>query len=313
MKLDDRIKKDLGELYDSDLFKYIQLFKDCKITEAEQLSQDLFDEPDCFSTHGLPGYYTGDREAKTVMVMLNPGSDVLSRNNPFATEEALKKLNMRTDSIDLFVDTFKEGSANFGEKDADRVDNFDVKQAAFLKDWPEDCGVVIPEDFPDKVSSLAGKENEKKRNKLLQNVKQNVLMQKLQLELIPYASREFKSIGNERIKHLFPYVETLFDEIFRCEERKYVIFCSDFFYRLFELYSKSEYPGTIDIDDKQSRKVFNNGKNSYCTSIRINYGGKSMKAIIAHTFPNKTLPNAYEIMREYGAFCYDVWKNSRFK
>ena len=85
------------------------------------------------------------------------------------------------------------------------------------------------------------------------------------------------------------------------------------FYRLFELYSKSEYPGTIDIDDKQSRDVFNNGKNSYCTSIRINYEGKSMKAIIAHTFPNKTLPNAYEIMRKYGAFCYYVWKNSRFK
>ena len=154
--LDDRIRKDLEDLYNSGILKFIEQFKNCKIKEAEELSKNLFDTPNELSSHGLPGYYTGKRDAKTVMVMLNPGSDVISHNNPFVTEKALertmKELGITNPSSSAdFLNLFVKGSNNYGDID---------------KDDKED----------------------------LREVKRNVLMEKLQLELIPYASREFKKM-----------------------------------------------------------------------------------------------------------------------
>ena len=147
-------------------------------------------------------------------------------------------------------------------------------------------------------------------------------MSKLQLELIPYASREFKNVKPSKMHFLFPYVETLFDEIFSYE-RNYVIFCSDFFEKLFKKYSKDRGgQGCIQfegLDNKPYMQLFKkidkNGKEketkAYCTPIKITYNkGKAMKsihAVIAHTFPNKALPNAYDKMQEYGKFCFDEY------
>lgn len=328
MTLDDRIKKDLENLYDSGILEYIRRFKGCKINEAEQLSKALFGNSNEFSTHGLPGYFVGNRDAQTVMVMLNPGTDVISQNNPFVTERTLNKLKINTGAPDVFVKSFKEGSRNFGDLDVVdegkdkgriRLDNFDIKQAAFLKAW-DDSDVVIPDEFPDMVTNMPprrSKDQKEKLNDLLRKVKREVLLNKLQLELVPYASREFKSISDDKMHFLFPYVETLFEEIFRCK-RKYVIFCSDFFERLFRMYTNDEhYPGIIDIDldKKQSMQLLNKGK-AYCTPITIKYAGKAMtsiNAVIAHTFPNKSLPNAYEKMKDYGEFCFKVYNSYKNK
>jgi hypothetical protein len=311
MTIDDRIKNDLEDLYNSGILAYIQQFKGCKINEAEQLSTALFGNSDEFSTHGLPGYYVGNRDAKTVMVMLNPGSDVISQNNPFVTERTLNKLKINTDTHDEFVKSFKKGSQNFGDLDIVdegkdkgkiRLDNFDIKQAAFLKAW-ESRGFEIQDPFPTKDEKDG-----------LRIVKKDVLMNKLQLELIPYASREFKSVKDDKMPSLFPYVETLFEEIFRCE-RKYVIFCSDFFERLFRMYSDDmNYSGSIVLGGKEEMVLFQKEnkkeRKAYCTPITIKYFGKAMSsidAVIAHTFPNKSLPNAYDKMQEYGKFCFDVF------
>ena len=322
MKLDDRIKKDTEDLYNSGILTFIQQFKNCKIKAAEQLSMDLFGTSDELSSHGLPGYYTGKRDAKTVMVMLNPGSDVISQNNPFVTEKALertmKELGITNPSSSAdFLNLFVKGSNNYGDIDKDdkgeiRLDNFDIKQAAFLKAWV-DRDFDIPDPFPTKDD----KED-------LREVKRNVLMEKLQLELIPYASREFKKIEKGKIPILFPYVETLFDEIFS-HERTYVIFCSDFFDTLFKMYSNDKkYTGSIDFGKKEEWPLFKKkdkneeekARNAFCTPIKIKYDkGKAMTsihAVIAHTFPNKALPNAYDKMQEYGKFCfkkYTEYKN----
>lgn len=67
-----------------------------------------------------------------------------------------------------------------------------------------------------------------------------------------------------------------------------------------------KYPGTIDFIDYKKVKNFNGSKLSVsCSVIRINYGNKSIKAIIANTFPNQALPNAYDLMAAYGKFCYN--------
>lgn len=298
MTLDQRIDQDLNDLYKAGIFHLIQQIKSCQISAAAKLSMDLFGNPNELSVHGLPGYFTGKRDAETVMVMLNPGNDVISHNNPFATEVTLNKLGMsNSNSYNAFITSFMSGSENFGVIDYNRLDNFDIKQAAFLKPWPK-SGVNIPNPFPTKNNKVA-----------LRTAKANVLMQKLQLELVPYASREFKHIKKNRIKHLFPYVETLFEEVF-LHHRKYVILCSDFFDKLFKEYNKAPYPGSIDFDVKKDMNLFKNGNRAYCTPIRIHYHSNSTKAVIAHTFPNKSLPNAYNLMEQYGAFCHEVFTKS---
>ncbi len=142
-------------------------------------------------------------------------------------------------------------------------------------------------------------------------------MQKLQLDLIPYASREFKKVEKEKMHFLFPYIDSLFGEIFSCE-RKYVMFCSDFFDTLFRMYSDDkEYTGSIEFGDKKDMVLFQKDnkkdRKAYCTPIKITYNkGKAMTsihAVIAHTFPNKALPNAYDKMKEYGEFCFNCYND----
>lgn len=329
MTLDDRIKKDTEDLYNSGILTFIQQFKNCKIKAAEQLSMNLFGTSDELSSHGLPGYYTGKRDAKTVMVMLNPGSDVISQNNPFVTEKALertmKELGITNPSSSAdFLNLFVKGSNNYGDIDKDdkgniRIDNFDIKQAAFLKAWDKDKSEVdIPDKFPDMLKNLPSKLSKKEkedRDDLLRETKQKVLMSKLQLELIPYASREFKNIKDDKLKFLFPYIKTLFDEIFSYE-RNYVIFCSDFFEKLFKKYSKTMADrGSIQFEGLDNKlpmpKQLFKKSNAFCTPIKIKYDeGKAMTtihAVIAHTFPNKALPNAYDKMKEYGEFCFEEY------
>ena len=135
------------------------------------------------------------------------------------------------------------------------------------------------------------------------------------MDLIPYASRKFEGVKSDKIELLFPYLETLFDEIFSKKDgRKYVIFCSDFYERLFKNYNKWE-KRNWEIDRLNSKRKENSGvlKNKvYCRPITIRQikGDKKQNAIIAHTFPNQSLPNAYERMEEYGKFCYEEWNNA---
>ena len=71
------------------------------------------------------------------------------------------------------------------------------------------------------------------------------------------------------------------------------------------------------LDKKSTNTVFDKkvGKKerlAYCTPIIIlqKDNGKIQKAIIAHTFPNQSLPNAYDKMEKYGSFCFNVWNNT---
>jgi hypothetical protein len=243
-------------------------------------------------------------------------------------------------SLDDFISTYRESSIYYGEIDEDRADNFDLKQAAFLKHW-KDCGVdfagFLDDDYKNykklvddyknyKKLRTADKEEIDKKKKEIEkrnkDAKRNVLMKKLSMDLIPYASRKFEGINSNKMELLFPYLETLFHEIFR-KERKYVIFCSGFYDNLFKKYNKWEKGKWIiegvDNDDniKFTNTVFDkkNGKErlASCTPITITCRKDKciqQNAIIAHTFPNQSLPNAYERMEEYGRFCFDEWKKA---
>ena len=367
--LDERIESNLKEIYDNEIVplkkivEFVEQYKKFKLSGAVGLTELFKNKKEAevkteevISTHGMPGFFAGDRDADTVMLMLNPGQDVALANNPMITFERIergKKIGMgiNINSREDFISTYKEDSINYGKIDEDRADNFDLKQAAFLKHW-EKCGVdfvgFLDDDYKKlvddykklvdnyknykKLRTADKEEIDKKKKEIEKNkeeidkknkkAKRNVLMEKLSLDLIPYASRKFEGINSEQMHLLFPYLETLFHEIFR-KERKYVIFCSGFYDNLFKKYNKWEKGKWIiegvDNDDniKFTNTVFDkkNGKErlASCTPITITCRKDKciqQNAIIAHTFPNQSLPNAYERMEEYGRFCFDEWKKA---
>ena len=320
MTLDERIEKDLTQIYNSvipplkEISAFVDWYKIFKLSEAEKLIGifDSEDSEESVSTRGLPGFFAGDRDAPTIMLMLNPGQDVALANDLITTYETLKRRKVNTDSLNDFITSSMDASKNYGKIDRARADHFDLKQAAFLKPWV-DCGVTFPKGFLDGVEKKIDPKSE-----IALEAKENVLMQKLTMDLIPYASRKFDGVKPDKMRLLFPYVETLFNEIFRVN-RKYVIFCSAFYEKLFKCYNK-DYSGSIIFGNKEKtdevfdKKVGKKERYAYCQTIRIYRNGNeqepSTKALIAHTFPNQALPNAYGRMEKYGKFCYDVFKNS---
>lgn len=349
--LDERIENNLKEIYDNEIVplkkivEFVEQYKKFKLSGAENLSE-LFktkEEPEVkteevISTHGLPGFFAGDRDADTVMLMLNPGQDVVLANNPMITYEKIKRgfekgHGININSLKDFIFTYEENSKYYGEIDEDRADNFDLKQAAFLKPWDNwnknNVGFAgfLDEHYKKLVDNYKnykklGKTDKEEIEKIKEEIekinkeaKRNVLMEKLSMDLIPYASRKFEGINSEQMQLLFPYLETLFHEIFKTK-RKYVIFCSAFYNNLFKKYNKyskrENRKWEVEVYKKQdSKKVFEN-KSAYCTPIIIRQkdNGKQQYAIIAHTFPNQSLPNAYEKMENYGRFCFKVWKEA---
>ena len=244
-----------------------------------------------FATRALPGYYCGDRKAKTVMVMLNPGCDVETANHGLMEDMKRRSMNNALD-----IKQYHEWCINYGHHDKDRQDNFDLKQAFFIRRW-KDSGISLPKN-------LCPESDE--QTKL--DAKEIVLTQKLSLELIPYASRTFSAFNPQMIHLLVPYVEALFDEIFS-QERKYIIFCSRKFESVFSEYNK-QYPSTIQFDrlNVSMGNIGDSDISGTCSVITIHYkNNKPLRAIIANTFPNQALPNAFALMELYGEFCYNEY------
>jgi hypothetical protein len=283
--MDERIVQDLTELYNDgatpgDIQNALLLDG---LIQAD-------DKQTSFATQALPGYYCGNRKAKTVMVMLNPGCDVESANHGLM--EDIKRRSMKNA---LDIENYHEWCVNYGHKDKDRQDNFDLKQAFFFHRW-KDTGIILPKDL-----------NASSDPKTMLDAKEIVLTQKLALELIPYSSRSFSTFNPQMIHLLVTngYVETLLDEIFS-QERKYVIFCSRKFESVFNEYNK-QHPNAIQFDrlNVSMGKIGNSDISGTCSVITIHYhNNKPLRAIIANTFPNQALPNAYELMEMYGEFCY---------
>ena len=273
MTLDKRIQKDLSELYNGGNTPGV-------IQDAlglDGLIQAKLGQTS-FATKALPGYYTGKRDAKTVMIMLNPGMDVDEANNNLKCDICKRSMKNAGDIV-----AYHKWSINYGHEDKSRQDYFDLKQAFFLHKW-KGTGISLPTNL------IA---NPKSDKQTLLDAKEIVLTQKLQLDLIPYASSSFGKFAKDKISLVFPFVETVFDEIFS-HDRKYVIFCSRKFERVFKEYNKEKkYPGTIDFLGSYSQKIAGSKINGSCSKICIYYNNKSLNAIIANTFPNQALPNAY--------------------
>ena len=241
-----------------------------------------------FSTKGIPGYFCGDRDAKTVVVNLNPGIDAALAD----CQWSIRKANYNLSSPQAFINDLYEEYKNFGLRDAARFDEFDVKQAAFLIPW-KDSGIDLPPqiDNKDKCTCLLAKKN--------------ALCQKLQLELVPYASSKF-DINKTEIALFKDYIDTLLDEIF-AKERKYVIFNSALFVDLFKYYNEAKKAEIFELCKEHSDILLN--RKGKCRVVYIHFNDRIQKALIAHTFPSQSLCWAFGLMQKYGEFCYRVWIN----
>lgn len=278
--LDQQMKHDLQE----------RLSGKSTISAAENIAVAIKDD---VSAKGLPSYFFGDRDAKTVVVNLNPGE---------AAEICDKEWKCRTEgfgnSLDRFIEKYIERQRTYGIiyglTENGKADPFDVKQAAFLTPW-ENSGIGLASD-PDWSSEQYRLE-----------AKTEVICNKLQLELVPYASAKF-AINKDKIALFHPFVEILLDEIFS-KERKYVVFASSIFEDIFEDYNKA-CPGTFDFSRSAvTGAPLKPGGNlrGKCRVITIRFRGKSQKALIAHTFPSQALCRAFVLMQKYGQFCYSEY------
>ena len=252
-----------------------------------------------FSTLGLPGYFCGDRDADTVVVNLNPGIDAGKSDSQWSSDTA----SFNKISVNSFIDDYSISCRDYGINDKARYDEFDIKQAAFWLPW-SNSGIRFqrPLDWKNRGDCLKAKES--------------VLTDKLQLELVAYASSKF-DINKKQIHLFYPFIQTLLVEIFS-KERTYVVFASKIFEDIFKAYNRV-YPNTFDglsepycitkltkIDGSPTRKSFK------CKVITIHLNGKTQKAMIARSFPSQDISKAFITMQQYGQFCYDVWKNSPF-
>jgi hypothetical protein len=285
MTICDRINKDLTDLYNGGMTPG-------DIKDALNLHGLIEAKPGqtSFATRALPGYYVGDRKAKTVMVMLNPGMSVCDANCRLLFDLKQRSMINAADVVN-----YHKWCENYGHIDKSRLDNFDVKQAFFLHKWLD-----TDINFPENLCA-----NPKSDKQTLLEAKEAVLTRKLQLELIPYASSSFRKFDRNKVHLVFPFLETILDEIFS-QERKYVIFCSRLFDRVFEEYEKI-HSGTIVFWETFSKEIPGSKITGTCIAIKIHHREKTIKAIIANTFPHQALPNAYKLMESYGDYCYECF------
>ena len=276
----------MQELRDNIKTDLLSLLKHGYVKEARNLNT-ILGKGDLFAERCTPMYFTGNIDAKTVFVMLNPGSNT-------------DIYDLKADSdidIDILVNQHISSMEAYGsdERERMRIDNFDLKQAAFLYEF-KDSGIEIPDFFTHKerVMSLLAKER--------------VLTQKLQLELIPYASREFITLFDsyQSAMHNVPLIEKhinrLFDTIVTIK-RKYVLLGSkQHYYILWALKSlklkevELHEPVRIQIDGLKKAVYFN-------TAI-VHHNNEPVQVGIPYSFPRRDLPNAFEKMREYGKCCF---------
>ena len=102
-------------------------------------------------------------------------------------------------------------------------------------------------------------------------------------------------------------MDLLLEEIFSVD-RKYVIFCSAIFEKVFKAYNEYNKQQNRNINVKSTNyytQLQGLSKKVSCCILDINYYGQNKKAVIANTFPRQDITNAYDKMAAYGEFCYN--------
>lgn len=224
--------------------------------EARELNDALGEE--YFNTAN-PLFFTGDINSELVLVHLNPKHDEENWN---------KKCEFK--NFDAYWDFYsKFGKNHYGEESrGGHKSRFDHKQVRFLRPFN-----LLSINTDDKFKNL-----------------ENVMDQKLQIELVPYGSPEFSyhKIGIEKLKPFVEHVQSLIME----RPRKYVIFCGKVFEKIFSDSIKPEDIHEFYLTNKDGQPT----KNKYrVVNFVLEQGDKRIPACIAPQFAQQGCPSM-----EYG-------------
>jgi hypothetical protein len=214
-----------------------------------------------------PMYFTGAFESPFVLVHLNP-----------KLSEQLAKCRYR-DFDDYCAKHRNFGLLHWGANPA-YSSPFDLKQVRFIRPFNAIC--FLPE-------SEAG---HKRANAAM------AIDEKLQLELIPYASQSFDT-AKFSMAVLKPHFGRVLDAI-SAYPRKYVLFCGAVFDDLIEksglLTSRTDHRFHLPTKSGQS-------KNEYqYSNVEFSLAGVNIRAGIARSFATQGLP-----MDAYGAVCSELY------
>jgi hypothetical protein len=214
-----------------------------------------------------PMYFTGAFESPIVLVHLNP-----------KLSESLAKHHY-TDFDDYIIKHRVFGFVHWG-LDPSYYSRFDLKQVRFLRSF----GVI---DFRPETE--------------IGHRRINAAMacdQKLQLELIPYASRTFET-ARFSLDVLEPHFARVLAAI-GAYPRKYVIFCGAIFDDLLErsglLTSRKDHPFHLDVKGGLSKMKYQ------FSNVTFSFEGRSVKAGIARSFAMQGIP-----MDAYGIACSELY------
>lgn len=228
-----------------------------------------------FNHNEYPLYFTGNLDAKLVLIHLNPKQ----ANN----HSEQYKGNLWLDSFDDYFEYHQHfGKYKYGAGSTrQHKSRFDRKQIRFLKPF----GVI---NFVEERS-----EEDKFINL------ERVVDDKLQLELIPYGSDNFDLQGFNATT-LQPHFARLIDVVTACP-RKYVIFCG----RIFDSLVRSTIR-TFKFNLTRKDGLASKGQYSFSV-LMLPFNRQQIKAGLAHSFANKSL--AGEIMEAYGRECKRIYDN----
>ncbi len=242
-----------------------------KMTKAIELSAKTGQH---FNHNEYPLYFTGNLDAKIVLIHLNP-----KQKNNYANVHVNPLIFKSLE--DYFAYNMNFGLYKYGKSSArTHKSPFDHKQIRFLKPF----GVI---DFVE----VKAKED------IYINL-ERVVDSKLQMELIPYGSEKFSSRGFTS-EILQPHIERLLDVI-AASPRDYVIFCGSIFEELFNQYVTDIHEFKLIKNDGQPSK-----NKARFANLRFVYNGRTILAGLAHTFAQQGIP-----MTDYGRKCKELFKRN---
>ena len=280
--------------------KLTELYKTGEIKAGKELSNKIAEitgEEFELNYEVEPAFNFLRLDKKTVFCHLNPGK------NP--NIEKSRKKRKRYSSAKRYIESYLKTSEEYPKKTFlvdENFNNFDYKQALFLKGFP-DNGI----DF------FLGGLNEKK---LQRKNCYNVLMQQTQLELIPYCSTKFSSIFQAKKQSVKlaivvkDYIEELLD-IIVSTQRKYVIFDSDQYTQILKAYANDD----LKILQESERYQFDikTTKKAYFSMYKLCWKDKIFFAGIAHSFARQDLSNAFTAMKKYGKLSSEKYREFQQK
>lgn len=224
-----------------------------------------------------PHFFTGDFEAELVLIHLNPKQSKDKQTNTYPTYHSA---DLGFHSFEDYLNYYTSFGKNKYGKEGKRNHKspFDHKQIRFLRPFG-----LIPLDSSDNYVNL-----------------ENVIDQKLQLELIPFGSESFnfRKVGSKNLELLIKPMLKLIAS----SDRKYTLFCG----RVFEHVLNDFIVEKNKIEFKLTKKDGSETKNKFeIINLKIQIEDTTITGSIAPQFAKQGYPvEAYgkKIKELYGVF-----------